>query len=85
MKVFLSEEAVRYVQRERAYLAQFSRRASIAFSEQVKRATRLIGDHPHVGTAVAPVEGIRRFVSAPYHPGGSDSGRFHHACAAGAS
>ncbi|CDZ38934.1 type II toxin-antitoxin system RelE/ParE family toxin [Neorhizobium sp. BETTINA12A] len=67
MKVFLSEEAIRYVQRERAYLAQFSRRASIAFSEQVKRAARLIADHPRVGTAVAPVEGIRRFVSAPYH------------------
>jgi len=27
----------------------------------------LIADHPHVGTAVAPVKGIRRFVSAPYH------------------
>ncbi|KKX28061.1 type II toxin-antitoxin system RelE/ParE family toxin [Rhizobium sp. LC145] len=67
MKVFLSEEAIRYVERERAYLAQFSRRASVAFSEQVRRAIQLIGDHPRVGTAVAPAEGIRRFVSAPYH------------------
>jgi plasmid stabilization system protein ParE len=41
--------------------------ASIAFSEQVKRAARLIANHPRVGIAVAPVEGIRRFVSAPYH------------------
>jgi plasmid stabilization system protein ParE len=67
MKLVISQEAMRYLERERAYLAQFSRRATIAFSDQIKRASRLIADHPHVGTVVAPVEGIRRFVSAPYH------------------
>jgi plasmid stabilization system protein ParE len=67
MKVRLSQEATRYVERERAYLAQFGRRTSVAFIDQIKRATTLIGDHPHVGVVVAPAEGVRRFVSAPYH------------------
>lgn len=67
MKVVFSEEALRYLHRERAYLAQFGSRAAVAFSDQMKRAVRLIGAHPRVGTVVAPVESIRRFVSAPYH------------------
>ncbi|MDE1159320.1 MAG: type II toxin-antitoxin system RelE/ParE family toxin [Neorhizobium sp.] len=67
MKLVLSEEAMRCIERERAYLAHFSRRAAIAFSDQIKRAGRLIQQHPRVGTSVAPVEGVRRFVSAPYH------------------
>ncbi|RWX76016.1 type II toxin-antitoxin system RelE/ParE family toxin [Neorhizobium lilium] len=67
MKVLISEEAIRYIQRERTYLGHFSRRASIAFSQQLKRGVRLIGEHPRIGTVVAPVEGVRRFVSAPYH------------------
>jgi plasmid stabilization system protein ParE len=67
MKVRLSQEAIRYLERERAYLAQFGKRPSGAFSDQIKKAARLIGDHPHVGVVVAPAEGVRRFVSAPYH------------------
>ncbi|MBD8649811.1 type II toxin-antitoxin system RelE/ParE family toxin [Rhizobium sp. CFBP 13726] len=67
MKVTLSEEAIRYVQRERAYLAQFGRRTAVAFSDQIKRTIRLISEQPRVGTMVAPVEGIRRFVATPYH------------------
>ena len=67
MRVRFSQEAIRYVERERAYLAQFGRRTSIAFSEQIKKAARLIGEHSHVGVVVAPAEGVRRFVTAPYH------------------
>jgi plasmid stabilization system protein ParE len=67
MKVRFSQEAIRYVERERAYLAQFGRRTSVAFSDQIKKASRLIGNYPHVGVVVAPAEGVRRFVSAPYH------------------
>ena len=67
MKVRFSDEAVRYVERERAYLAQFGRRTAVAFSEQIKKAARLIADHPRVGVVVAPAEGVRRFVTAPYH------------------
>lgn len=67
MKVRFSDEATRYVQRERAYLAQFGRRTAVAFSEQIKKAARLLGEHPQVGVAVAPADGIRRFVTAPYH------------------
>jgi plasmid stabilization system protein ParE len=67
MKVRFSQEAVRYVERERAYLAQFGRRTAVAFSDQIKKAARLIGDHPHVGVVVAPAKDVRRFVSAPYH------------------
>ena len=67
MKVRFSQEAVRYVERERAYLAQFGRRTSVAFLDQIKKAARLIGDHPGVGVVVAPAESVRRFVSAPYH------------------
>jgi hypothetical protein len=43
MKVRFSEEATRYVERERAYLAQFGRRIAVAFSEQIKKAARLLG------------------------------------------
>ncbi len=67
MKVRFSQEAIRYVERERHYLAQFGRRTAVAFSDQIKKAARLIGDHPHVGVAVAPADNVRRFVSAPYH------------------
>lgn len=67
MKVTLTEEAIRYVKREKDYLSIHSRRASLAFSEQVKKAIRLIGRYSEVGTNVAPVEGVRRWVSAPYH------------------
>jgi plasmid stabilization system protein ParE len=67
MKVRFAEEAIRYVERERAYLAQFGRRTAVAFSQQIRKAARLIGDYPHVGVSVAPAEGVRRFVSAPYH------------------
>ncbi|CAD7027336.1 type II toxin-antitoxin system RelE/ParE family toxin [Pseudorhizobium endolithicum] len=67
MKVRFSEEATRYVERERAYLAQFGRRIAVAFSEQIKKAARLLGEHPRVGVVVAPADGVRRFVTAPYH------------------
>jgi plasmid stabilization system protein ParE len=42
-------------------------RVKALLSDQIRRATRLIGEHPHVGVVVAPVEGVRRFVSSPYH------------------
>lgn len=67
MKVRFSQEAIRYIERERHYLAQFGRRTSVAFSDQIKKAARLIGDHPHVGVVVAPADEVRRFVSAPHH------------------
>lgn len=67
MKVTLSDEALRNIRREKSYLSVHSRRASLAFSEQVKKAVRLIGRYPDIGTTVAPVKGVRRWVSAPYH------------------
>lgn len=67
MQVRFSQEAIRYVERERHYLAQFGRRTAVAFSDQIKKAARLIGDHPHVGVVVAPADDVRRFVSAPYN------------------
>lgn len=56
MRMRFSQEAIRYIERERAYLEQFGRRTSVAFSDQITKAARLIGDHPHVGVAVAPAD-----------------------------
>lgn len=66
-KVRISDEAVRYIRKEKDYLALLNPRASVAFTAQVRRTIRLLAEHPFAGSAVAPVKGVRRLVSAPYH------------------
>ncbi|WP_172973613.1 type II toxin-antitoxin system RelE/ParE family toxin [Pseudorhizobium flavum] len=56
------------VRRTRAGLSRSVRAQDrVAFSEQIKKAARLLGEHPRVGVVVAPADGVRRFVTAPYH------------------
>lgn len=66
-KVRLSDEAVRYIRKEKDYLALLNPRASLAFTAQVGKTLRLLADYPFAGSAVAPVKGVRRLVSPPYH------------------
>lgn len=66
-KVRLSDEAVRYIRKEKDYLALVNPRASLAFTAQVRKTLRLLAEYPFSGSAVAPVKGVRRLVSVPYH------------------
>lgn len=66
MKIRFSDEARQYVHREKRYLAAHSRRASVAFSQQIRRAMTLILEHPAAGPPAGPVGGVRRYVSTPY-------------------
>ena len=67
MKIQLSDRALAFLKAEQAYLAKFDKRTALAVVQQLRRAVKLIGEHPHIGPAVDGVEGVRRFISAPYH------------------
>lgn len=60
-------QAALFIRKEKSYLARNNRRAAAAVSVQMKKAIALIAEYPKAGPVAAPVDGIRRFVSAPYH------------------
>ncbi len=66
MKLTLSKDATRFLRQERAYLERFNPRAADVVIRQLRRAFRLLADHPMAGAEYSLLSGRRRFVSGDY-------------------
>jgi plasmid stabilization system protein ParE len=66
MKVVISRDAAKYLRDERNYIGRFDARAAEATMRQIQDAFKTLAAYPNAGSLALPLEGRRRYVTAPY-------------------